>query len=204
MRRQILLIATFSLIAVSLSASQAVYVVQDSALNKFAAAVGSFSGNAGKYEFAVWRPCFPDFWHSCRAVLYSNDVLWTLSNPSFSIGPGGITFSGALTGHYGPFSFATTVSGPVGLSYQAATSTLSMSITQINVPITINLPVFGSWTITTLQVNPNYSFSYGLTKLVLTVANPPTGTKFINASPTNVTFTYQPGAVAINTEFVVW
>ncbi|HEY8165475.1 MAG TPA: hypothetical protein VIF83_07975 [Gemmatimonadaceae bacterium] len=182
-------------------AAQNSYVVQQSTFNKLADAIGSFSGAVGPYEFAIWTPCFPDFWNQCRVVVYHYTLNWTLSNPSFSITQSGVRFSGNLRTSFGPFPFSTTVSGPVTISYAAPN--FHVSISQVSVPVTVNLPIYGAWTITTLTINPNYGFTFPISTMYLPVTTP-AGSRFVRALPRSASLAYEPGAVRINADIAVW
>ena len=201
--RPIIVALVLSAFCCPADATSTTYLVKQSAFTKFASAVGGFGGNAGRYDFVLWTPCFPDFWHLCRTVLYSNDLMWTLTSPSFLISNSGMTFAGNVSAQYGPFSFNTNVSGPVALNYSQAGRVINFSVDQLHIPITINLPVFGPWTITTITINPNYGFSYPVTTILASL-QAPNGTNSVRIAPTSIGFAYQPGAVLLNVEYATW
>lgn len=180
-------------------AAPANFVVYESTLNKLAGTVGSVKGNAGRYDVKVKLPCFPDSWNVCTSTIYSEELLWTLSNARFTITPNGISFSARLDANYGIFNFSSTVSGPVRVSYDAGTAQFKISITSVSVPINID-----GFTLTTLNVDPHFNFSFPIGSTAFQVQTTDGGVKTLHGQPSNITLNFLNGAVRIDTELVLW
>ena len=174
-----------------------VYVVQQQALNKFASAMGSLSGDAGYYTLTGTGPCFPWFWQTCTYTLYGGEVYWTLSNAQFSVSPAGILLRGALTTTWGGLPpYSTTVTAGVNVAFNATSSALSVTVGQVSVPIT-----FLGLTVTTVTFSPNYSLQY---PIATTTIVPLSGTPTITVLPQNGSVTLGNGQLAITAEVATW
>ena len=203
MRRPLaLVIVWLMLVPPNVGASQATFRISQSALNNIASAVGTMSGDAGRYDIDVYVPCFPDFWDSCVVTLFSSDLDWKLSNPQFTITTTGISFKGDVTASYSSFTLTTSATGTVNASYSAPN--LALKLGSISVPIRFNIPFFGNVTLTTLTLNPQYGFVVPIGPAQFQVNAPGGATHTVNAQLNSAAFTYHNGYLVIDTGLLLW
>lgn len=191
-----LLVFMFFLAAPAFSSPSINFDVYASTLNKFAAAVGPLSGDAGHYDVDIWTPFG-------NIVVYSADLYWTLSNTTFQITPQGISFTGQLNLSYYKFSYTTNVTGSVTASYQQSPQALVVSIGSVSVPVQFSTPV-GSVTLTTLTVNPQYSFSVPVYSAVFSQPTASGASKMIYGQIASAAVSYQNGYIDIATVENIW
>lgn len=195
-RGSALLMFVLLLVMPAFSAPAINFQIYSSTLDKFAAAVGPLSGDAGHYDVDIWTPFG-------NIVVYSADLLWTLSNTAFQITPQGITFTGQLNLSYYKFSYATTVTGSVTTSYQQSPPAFVISIGSVSVPVQFSTPI-GNVTLTTLTLNPQYSFSVPVYPAVFSQPTASGGSQTIYGQISGVAVSYQNDYIQISTLENIW
>jgi hypothetical protein len=191
-----LLMLIFFLAVPAFSAPAINFDVYSSTLNKFAAAVGPLSGDAGHYDVDIWTPFG-------NIVVYSADLYWTLSNTTFQITPQGISFTGQLNLSYYKFSYTTNVTGSVTAAYQQSPQALVVSIGSVSVPVQFSTPI-GNITLTTLTVNPQYSFSVPVYPAAFSQPTASGVSQMIYGQIASASVSYQNGYIEIATVENIW
>jgi hypothetical protein len=196
-RYLVLLLSVTCLFSAPTSAQQVAYYLSQTALNKFATAVGSISGDAGQYAVEGNAPCIPDFWDNCVYIAYQGDLSWTISSPQFSVTPAGVTLGGVLTAKWGSLgTYSTPISAAVNVAVEANAAALDISVGNVSVPITI-LGI----TVTTLSFSPSYNLRYPLGTTTLTLLS---GSQALSVLPQNVSVTPQSGQVGFSAGIAIW
>jgi hypothetical protein len=184
------------LLAAPASSATSSIQIYSSALNKTVNAVGPISQDAGIYDVDINTIFGP-------IVLFHAHLYWTLSNVTFQISPQGVGFTGLLNLSYSGFSYTANVSGTASATFQQSPPAIVVSVGNIVVPVQFNLPIVGEVTLTTLNVNPQSSFTAYMIPAVLNQPTP-AGSEIIYAQITNATITYQNGYLEIDTEPSIW
>lgn len=176
------------LMLASVALGQSIVGVAASAFNKLAAAVGPISGDAGVHQVAFFR----------------ERLTWTLSDVTFNITPQGMFFTGEMNARYGPFPFASRVTGQAQVRYYSGSKSIELAIQSVAVPIIITLPLIGDWTITTVTVNPNYHTYFPVRVSTLRLMSPTGETRHITSLPGEVAVVYRDGWLELKQEVSIW
>lgn len=209
--RALLVIAVVGLSGFAANAGMVSYDIQEQVLTKFAQASGETSGNAGHYyvQGKFWCPTWTDPFRTCWKTVYEADLRWTMSPPTFHANNGSIAFTAPFSADFGIFHFPifggkTTVNGTAGITFDAGSSQLKISVNRVSVPISINFHGIGELALTTVTVNPNYGFSVPLQTMGMNVVGADGVVKRIKARPISVTPQINAGVVRINTSVAIW
>jgi hypothetical protein len=195
--RLAVILAAALLLVVPVSAAPISLQLYDTGLNKLATAVGSISGDAGTYTVSV------NTWFG-NIVICQADLNWTLSNVTFQVTPQGVTFTGQLSLSYCNLSYSSNVTGSASASFQQSPPAVTISVSDIVVPVQFNLPIVGNVTITTLTINPQASYTVYMSPATLYQPTPAGTPETIYAQVTQATITYQTGYVQIDCEVSIW
>lgn len=172
--------------------------ISESALNKFADAVGSVEGDAGIREISLTRPCGTTF---CPPTVYREHLRWTMSNGRFRITANAVTFLANLETNYGcRRSSSRQIEAPVRMAYDSATGALAVSVESFSVAIKIPFPGFGYRLVATLDLDPEYDFSLAFSPFALRSG----AGKSVNVLPASVEVVRKPGEVEVEVDLTLW
>jgi hypothetical protein len=186
-------------------AQQVTYMIHSSALNTLTRAAGSsLAGNAGTFSFTVPVPCFPDFWRTCYKELYHESLLWMLSDVRLTIDVNGIVVQGHLRATFGALQYETTVRGGVNLAYNGAERVVEVKVPSVKIPVTVDVPLFGPWTITTLNIDPRLNTSIPVEPAVSEIIGPDGTMQQLFFGPQNISFAFGADLLQVIQEIRVW
>lgn len=176
--------------------------INQSALTRFFQAAPMPSGSMGHFELTGYRPCSPNWWNVCSFSIYSSEVTWSVSTPAFSISPSGITATVTVNASYAGYSFSQSASATVNVAANRAGLTISLS--SVSLPVSFNLPLYGTWSPGTLTVSlSGLSFTVPMPETRVEVPGG-TAVRGIQLHTTTVSIAQQPGALVVSSEHVPW
>ena len=186
-------------------------VINQSAFNKFAGAVGNLTGVIPGITIESSFPCLTG---SCTKTVFTGELAWELSGARFKVNPQDITFEAGLKGTLKgrndlgvsvEFGASVNLGASSRISYDRANSQLEVTVDSISASLEFkNILGLAKWSYSLTVPTPNYGFQIPVTQTVLPVTTNSAGTIGVRVKLRDARFELQDGYVRMKADVAIW